>query len=268
MLHAYVLMPNHYHLLFEQTELGLSRGMKRLNEEYAQHFNFRHGRVGHLFQGRFKGILVERESHLLELCRYIPLNPVRCGMVKAAGEYRWSNYRATAGLVPAPYWLDTLWTLRQFDPTDFEHAKEVYREFVGSGRGAEYRPWELVVGQTYLGGSSFCENIQKLIDERPRSREYPKVQRNVARASLDEVIKCVCEEFGEMPTALRLKNQKTARKVLAYLATTESGVPLRVAAEWLGTTPGCVSRMVRWVGDRLGTDLGGRVDLIRQNLRS
>ena len=110
-LHAWVLMSNHYHLLVETPEVGLSRGVKKLNETYAKWFNTRHRRVGHLFQGRFKNILVERESHLLELTRYIVLNPVRCGAVKYAGDWKWSNYRATAGLTSAPPWLQTDWTL-------------------------------------------------------------------------------------------------------------------------------------------------------------
>ncbi|MBW3672334.1 MAG: transposase [Acidobacteria bacterium] len=92
-LHAWVLMSNHYHLLIETPEVGLSREMKRLNESYATWFNLRHRRAGHLFQGRFKNILIERESHLLELTRYIVLNPVRCHALKYAGDWRWSNYR-------------------------------------------------------------------------------------------------------------------------------------------------------------------------------
>lgn len=260
-------MPNHYHLMVELPELGLSRGVKQLNEEYAQRFNRRHARAGHLFQGRFKGILVERESHLLELCRYIPLNPVRCGIVTTAGEYPWSNYRATAGLVNPPGWLETVWTLRQFDPVDFVRAKELYRQFVGSARGAEYRPWELMVGQTYLGGSSFCERIQKLIDERPRSREFPHAQRNLVRPSLDNVIECVCKEFTETVEMLKGKNRRPGRKVLAYLAVTEAGLSLVAVGKWMTTTPNAVSKMVRWVRDRLGTDMTSCVDPMRRRLR-
>jgi len=106
-------MDNHFHLLVETPEPGISRGMKRINETYAQAFNRRHRRVGHLFQGRFKGILVERESHLLELTLYIVLNPVRCGAVASAGEWAWSSYRATAGLIHPSKWLDTLAVLRK-----------------------------------------------------------------------------------------------------------------------------------------------------------
>ena len=113
-LHAYVLMGNHYHLLVETPEPNLSRGMHRVNAVYTQRFNQRHERVGHLLQGRFKAILVEKERHLLELVRYVVLNPVRAGLVGNPGEWRWSNYRSTAGLVSPPRWLDVEWTVAQF----------------------------------------------------------------------------------------------------------------------------------------------------------
>src|SRR5207247_381934 len=96
--HAYCLMDNHYHLLLETPQGNLSAGMRQVNGVYTQRFNRRHGRVGHIFQGRFKAILVERESYLLELCRYLVLNPVRAGIVRQPERYRWSSYRATAGL--------------------------------------------------------------------------------------------------------------------------------------------------------------------------
>ena len=127
-VHAYVLMGNHYHLLVDTPEPTLSRGMKHLNGVYTQSFNRRHRRVGHLLQGRFKAILVERESHLLELTRYVVLNPVRAGMTETAGQWKWSNYRATAGLRPAPAWLETEWTLEQFPPR--REAERRYRAFV------------------------------------------------------------------------------------------------------------------------------------------
>ncbi|MCG6896234.1 MAG: transposase [Thiocapsa sp.] len=95
--HAYCLMTNHYHLLVETPDGNLSKGMRQLNGVYTQRVNRSHGRVGHLFQGRFKAILVERESDLLELARSVVLNPVRAGMVPAPGDWPWSSYRATVG---------------------------------------------------------------------------------------------------------------------------------------------------------------------------
>ena len=112
--HGYCLMGNHYHLLIETPEGNLCRGMRQLNGVYTQAFNRRHGRVGHLLQGRYKSILVEKESYLLELCRYIVLNPVKAEMVNAPEDWAWSSYRATAGLTTAPEFLNTSWVLGQF----------------------------------------------------------------------------------------------------------------------------------------------------------
>jgi len=112
--HAYCLMSNHYHLLIETPEANLSRGMRQLNGVYTQYVNRAHERIGHLFQGRFKGILVEKESYLLELARYIVLNPVRAGMVRAPGEWPWSSYLATAEEEVSPPFLTTDWLLRAF----------------------------------------------------------------------------------------------------------------------------------------------------------
>jgi len=100
--YAWCLMDNHYHLLIETPEGNLVSGMRRLNQVYTQAFNRRHRRVGHVLQGRYKSILVEKESHLLELCQYVVLNPRRAGMVRSVRDWRWSSYRATAGYVQAP----------------------------------------------------------------------------------------------------------------------------------------------------------------------
>ena len=112
--HAYCLMDNHYHLLVETPKPNLARGMRQLNGIYTQAFNRCHGRVGHLFQGRYKAILVEKQAHLLELCRYVVLNPVRARPHKRVGAWPWSSYRATAGLAPGPAFLTVDWVLGQF----------------------------------------------------------------------------------------------------------------------------------------------------------
>ena len=203
-LHAYVLMSNHYHLLIETPQRTLSRGVKRLNEWWARHFNWRHDRVGHLFQGRFTGILVERETHLLELVRYVVLNPVRCGAVEHAFDYEWSNYRATAGLTPRPEWLEVDWTLAQFHP-DRRIAVDMYREFVADGRGAKYCPWEHVTGEVYLGSEEFCANVERLIDARSPAPEVPLRQRRLVHAPFDAVLSAVCTSFAETPAAIRKK---------------------------------------------------------------
>ena len=224
----------------------LSRGVKRLNESYTRHVNSRYSRVGHVFQGRFKSVIVERESHLLELTRYIVLNPVRCGAVSHAGDWEWSNYRATAGLAPAPAWLEVDWTRAQFDERSRAAACEKYRLFVADGRGATYNPWEGLVGQIYLGGAAFCDRIQQLVDASPRSREHPRGQRRPVLPSFDEVVASVAMIFcAGSVEALRRPSHGPARKALAYLAWAEGDVAMTAIGAWLDVTPGAISKLIQ-----------------------
>lgn len=137
--HAYCLMDNHYHLILETPIANLSTGMRQLNGVYTQRFNRRHDRVGHVFQGRFKAILVERNSYFLELCRYVVLNPVRAKMVQDVAQYAWSSYLPTTGDVPGPPWLQVDWVLSQFGKSR-STARRKYRAFVAEGVEAA-SPW-------------------------------------------------------------------------------------------------------------------------------
>src|SRR5690625_673373 len=130
--HAYCLMGNHYHLVVETPDGNLSRGMRQLNGVYTQATNRRHRRSGHLFQGRFKAILVDKESYVLELTRYVVLNPVRAAMVKSPGDYPWSSYRAMVGEAEAPGWLATDGLLALFGKRRAESRRR-YRRFVREG---------------------------------------------------------------------------------------------------------------------------------------
>jgi putative transposase len=130
--HTYCVMTNHYHLLVQTSDADISRGMHRLNGVYAKWFNWRHGYEGHLFERRFRSPLVEGHAHLLELTRYIALNPVRAGLVTNAGDWRWSSYNAMVGKEPQPAFLTTSWVLSLFS-SDPSRARELYAEFVAAG---------------------------------------------------------------------------------------------------------------------------------------
>jgi len=166
--HAYCLMNNHYHLLIETPKPNLSLGMRQLNGLYTQAHNRRHRRVGHLFQGRFRAILVEKEAHLLELCRYVILNPVRAKVVKHPGKWEWSSYRATTGEVTVPEYLTVDWILGQYG-SRLHEAQKKYRAYVAGGIRIP-SPWEKLQGQIYLGGKDFVRKHQpdRLIREVPR----------------------------------------------------------------------------------------------------
>jgi len=155
--HAYCLMDNHYHLMIETPHANLSRGMGQLNGIYTQRFNRKHGRVGHVYQGRFKSILVDKDSYLLELSRYVVLNPVRAGMVESVGDWRWSSYLAMVGDVACPDFLDGDFLLSQFGKTKGK-ARASYIHFVSNG--LDYKPWDMLNGPDILGDDNFRSDIQ------------------------------------------------------------------------------------------------------------
>ena len=148
LLHSYCLMSNHYHLLVETPDSNLSKGMRQLNGVYTQRFNQAHGRVGHVFQGRYKAILVQKDAYLLELSRYIDLNPVRARMVRNAKDWQWSSFLAMAGYIDAPKWLYTDWILAAFSNSKHE-AMERYQTYVAQGNN-QPKPWEQLKNQIYL----------------------------------------------------------------------------------------------------------------------
>ena len=160
--HAYCLMSNHYHLLIETGDANLSKGMRHLNGVYAQYFNTRHKRVGHLLQGRFKAILVEKESYLLELARYIVLNPVRARMLHSASGWPWSSYRPTAGLAEIPPCLTTEWILQAFSD-NLKSSRTGYEQFIAEGSN-QPSPWEKLRNQIYLGSDQFIEAAQRHLE--------------------------------------------------------------------------------------------------------
>lgn len=172
--HAYCLMSNHYHLLVETVAPTLSRGMQRLNGTYTRDFNRRHERVGHVLQGRYKAILVQKDSYLLEVARYIVLNPVRARMVREAKDWPWSSYRATGGDSQPPGFLTTNWILGAFGDIR-ESAERAYRDFVSQGSG-QPSPWERLTNQIYLGDDAFVERMQSMLFPKRPLRDIPKPQ--------------------------------------------------------------------------------------------
>lgn len=203
--HAYCLMDNHYHLLLETPTPNLSLGMRQLNGVYTQRFNRSHNRVGHVFQGRFKAILVEKQAHLLVLCRYIVLNPVAAHMVKHPADYLWSSYRYTAKRIKSTDFLHTAWVLDQFS-TRKKEARKLYQEFVVEGITLDVeKPWENLVGQIILGGANFLAEIQQLLEDKKEVKEVPRVQRYLGRPSLSEL-------FSGQEVTTRKQRNKVIRK--------------------------------------------------------
>lgn len=185
LLHAYCLMDHHFHLVVETPETNLSKAMRQLNGVYTQAFNRRHQRVGHVLQGRFKAILVDRDSYLLELCRYVVLNPVRAKRTRKANTYPWSSYRATAGLTSAPPFLTVDWVLAQFGRQRAVTQRK-YQAFVAEriGQGS---PWEHVQCQVLLGSEQFVERLAAGLRDKRLLKEIPRRQRFAGRPSLSQL---------------------------------------------------------------------------------
>jgi putative transposase len=183
--HAYCLMDNHYHLLIETPDGNLSLGMRQLNGVYTQLCNKRHQRTGHLFQGRYKSILIQKDSHLLEVCRYVVLNPVRAGMVERPEAWKWSSYRATAGRESPAACLTIDWVLGQFGRKR-SNAEEKYRQFVSWGIGKE-TIWREVKGQSILGEDDFVEGLISHIKKHQDVPEIPKSHRYVNKPALEKI---------------------------------------------------------------------------------
>jgi len=245
---------NHYHLMIETPEANLSKGMHHLNANYCQAHHKRCGAVGHLFQGRFKAIVVDRESYLLELARYVVLNPVRAGLAARPEDWPWSSYRAMAGLTmptsmpvsaqsesppkPLPQtpllspedapFLSTDWLLAQFGPNETA-ARQRYRDFVAAGIGQD-SPWPQLQSQLFLGKETFIDTLKEVIPEKTAVQEIPKQQRYAKRPPLEEIF------FSE-----RSKKKRDEAIVAGHLT---YGYEQKEIAAFLGIHYTTVSRII------------------------
>ena len=239
--YAYCLMGNHYHLLIETPEPNLVAGMRRLNGVYTQRFNRRHGRVGHVFQGRYKSILVDKDNYGLELNRYIVLNPVRARMVKRPDNWAWSSYRATVGQVTAPSWLNVNWVLSQLGGRSPTAA---YERFVRQGIGAS-SPWEKLKGQIWLGDEAFLERMEELAEDKPVTN-VPKAQRSPARLTALEVTVAVLSAYRvNDEKTLCLRGHQEAFQGWMYLLRRAANLPLREVAKRGKVSPSRISKIQR-----------------------
>lgn len=222
-IHAYCLMTNHYHLEVETIEPNLSRGLQWLNHVYASYVNWRHGRAGHLFQGRFKSALVEAETHLHALTGYIHMNPVRGGLVKEPSDYTWSSYRAYLALVRPPVWLATRETLRRFGSSRSEQARH-YRQFV-EGETAGDPLKEMFFGAV-VGSARFVNWVRSKLAARRIDAEVSHLAKAKAKPSLASVCGAVSQDYELREADLRIRRRKRnePRDVAIFLSRECAGV--------------------------------------------
>lgn len=226
-IHSYCLMNNHYHLLVETPDGNLSRGMRQLNGVYTQKFNYKHQHVGHIFQGRYKAILVDKQSYLMEVSRYIVLNPMRAHLVEQLDQYPWSSWFYTLGRYECPQWFNITDTLQLFSRS-MAAARQAYVRFVYSG--AEQKLWNQLKQQIYLGCEEFVEKHLVTAIEATNGHnlvEIPVVQRRPNPLTL--------EEYEQQ---MKSRNQ-------AIIAAYESGgYSLKQIADYFGLHYSWVSRII------------------------
>ena len=235
-LYAYCLMDNHYHLLIETPEPNLTRGMQRLNQVYTQRFNRRHRRVGHVLQGRYKAIVVDKDSYFKELIRYVVLNPVRAKMVRLPERWAWSSYRATAGLGTVPPWLAVDDARGQFGGSG-----AAYRRFVVQGIGLP-SVWEDLRGQMWLGDEEFRDKMQRHLGGK-RSADVSRAQREPARPTPDELLARVAKAFGLPRHAVLDRGHAPAYRCAVYLLRRVANEPIGKVARRAGISAPRVSQI-------------------------
>ncbi|HEX7155160.1 MAG TPA: transposase [Thermoanaerobaculia bacterium] len=240
---AYVLMTNHFHLVLQTPEPTLAKGMHWLKGTYATWFNRRHQRSGHLFQGRYDAVLVEKDAYFAQLLRYVVLNPVRAGMVERPQDYRWSSYRATAGLDVPPIWLDVTAALAPFG--DGGAAQAEYQAFV-EGPVANERLWDEITNSIYLGTEAWTRKMRTIVESKPRSTDHPLPQRAVGRPKMHAIIGAVAA-ITELPQDIvRSVRGGPVRRLIAWLGWNEGLVTLRsIAASLRLRSEGHVSNLIR-----------------------
>jgi putative transposase len=278
-LHAYVLMSNHYHLFIESVEPNLSRAMQWLNVSYSIWFNRCYGRVGHLFQGRFKAILVDEEQWGLELSRYIHLNPVRrqkyaldresrqqnrAGLgrevtqqrlaerLEALRQYRWSSYRSYIGLDKASDWLVCQEVLKRVEGGKQGRHKN-YRQYVEEAlREGTMTPWEQLQGQVILGDRKFVMKLEE--DLQGDRREQPSLRQLSWRPSWEEIVAQVEQLKGEKWEAFRDRQGDLGRDAVLYLGRVQGGLRLRQLGERAGLDYACTATALRRLSERSRRD--------------
>lgn len=230
LVHAWCQMSNHYHLLVATPDGNLAAGMRQLNGVYTQRFNARHGRAGHVFQGRYGAVMVEREQYLLEVARYVVLNPVRARVVRRPQDWAWSSYRATVGLAASPHWLDVDWILSGFGRTR-SGAVGGFRQFVEAGRD-QPAPWNQLRNQVFLGSDAFAAGMRAHIRE--------------LEGDLDEV-PAVQRRPGADPLAVYAARYPSRDEAIAA-AYASGGYSLQAVGRFFGLHYSRVSRIVRRQG--------------------
>ena len=226
LIHSYALMDNHYHLVIETPGANLVKVMHGINGRYTSYFNRTHSRSGHLFQGRYKAILVDKKPYLLQLSRYVHLNPVRAGVVEHPELYQWSSYPGYIGKGKKYEWIEYSWMLSQFG-SQAGVAEKKYRIYTEEALEGEVEsPLKNVYGQVMLGGDEFIKKIRGMLKGKPLDHQIVERKRLQVLPTHHAVIKAVAETFAAKEAEIRKRGKKNsvARKTAIYLVQRYTGI--------------------------------------------
>jgi putative transposase len=236
LIHSYVLMDNHYHLILETPKGNLLKVMHGLNGGYTGYFNRKYGRSGHLFQGRYKGIIIDKDSYLIPLSRYVHLNPVRARVAERPEQYRWSSYLGYIGRGKQYEWVEYSWILSQFGSRRLG-AKRKYREYTEEALKKKVEnPLKSLHSQVILGGEEFIKGIRGMLTGKALSHEIIERKRLMEYPLLDEVVRRVARAFKIDEEVIRAKGGRanTARRVALYLAQRYTGLSNKAIGDLFG----------------------------------
>lgn len=258
-IHAFCLMTNHIHLAVQVGDVPLSKIMQNVSFRYTRWINWRKNRTGHLFQGRHKAFLVDADEYLLQLVRYIHLNPVRVGLAKLPGDYRWSSHGAYIGKEKLP-WLATDLTLAQFAPA-IGKARRDFAAFVAEGMAQGHRPefhGHGMADSRCIGEDRFVEQTLIKADTHP-----------LRRFSVQELIEAVCGVYGVGEEQIRSRGMLSSeiRGVAAYFALELHGCDLVGLAHEVGRDSSSLSSAARRIVGRARCDeaLSSKIDRLRDS---
>jgi putative transposase len=243
--YAYSLMPNHIHLLIEEGDIPLAKIMQGINQSYTQYFNTRYEKVGHLFQGRYKPILVDKERYLLVVVRYIHLNPMRALLVKRPEDYRWSSHRIYISSEEESF-IDKDFVLSLFGNTRKE-AVQRYITFIYEGIGQKASP-EFESGN-FLADDEFIENVIKKNDYCCKEK---------AEVSLDDIAAIVAETFNIDKQQVFSKSQRVrvsfVRGVIGYLAREIADISTKEIGNFFHRDPSTLTYSIQGVIRKMKND--------------
>ena len=266
-LHGYVMMNNHYHLLIETPHANLKQIMQNINTSYTVYINRTRNKFGHLFQGRYKSFIVDKENYLVELSRYIHLNPVRAGIVNRPQEYLWSSYRDYIHKGEKDAITDMDDTLILFSKRR-DVAVKKYKEFIYAGITGN-SPLENAVG-SILGDEAFTERAASHIKVYHDKSEIPDIKRIRMRIAIKDIVKRIADHYDINPEEILRRKQATVnqRKIAIYLSKILSGKKNVEVGKIFGITVPAVTNAVRDIERRKEKEikLNNLITLIKRKI--